>query len=93
MFKCSLTTNTIPTPFNQTETDLYCHDQHYKEKSDLNIAIIVIKAFVMILCIIELIQIKALTPEELLKKLLKDVENNNVPQSESNDGKCFETFI
>lgn len=89
MFKCSLTTNTIPTPFNQTETDLHCHDQHYKEKSNLNTAIIVIKAFVMILCMIELIRVMTLTPDELRRRLLQDVAGNN----ERNAAKCFETVI
>lgn len=79
-YKCSVAAVTTPMHFNQTETDLHCHDQHYREKSIANIAIIVVKVFIMILCIIELIQLKRLTPpDKLLDKLLGeilDVENN-----------------
>ena len=57
-YKCSEAAVATPTPFNQTEANLHCHDQHYREKSISNIAIIVIKVFIMILCIIELIQVK-----------------------------------
>ena len=48
-YKCSVATVATPIPFNHTETDLHCHDQHYREKSISNIAIIVIKVFIMIL--------------------------------------------
>jgi len=57
-YKCSEAAVATPTPFNQTEANLHCHDQHYRKKSISNIAIIVIKVFIMILCIIELIQVK-----------------------------------
>lgn len=78
-YKCSVAAVTTPMPLNQTETELHCHDQHYREKSIANIAIIVVKVFIMILCIIEFIQVKRLTPDKLLDKLLGeilDVENN-----------------
>ena len=53
-YTCSVAAVTTPIPLNQTETDLHCHDQHYREKSISNIAIIAIKAFIVILCTIDL---------------------------------------
>ncbi|XP_020630319.1 uncharacterized protein LOC110067345 isoform X2 [Orbicella faveolata] len=73
-YKCSVAAVATPTPFNQTETDLHCHDQHYREKSISNIAIIAIEVFIMILCMIEFIQVKRLTPpQKLLTKLLGEI--------------------
>jgi len=72
-YKCSVAAVATPTPFNQTETDLHCHDQHYREKSISNIAIIAIEVFIMILCIIEFIQVRRLTPPDLLIKLLREI--------------------
>ena len=75
VFKCSTfnpQTNSTTIPGNQTETVMKCNDLHYKEKSNLNIAIIVIKASVMILGISELIHLSC-TREKFHKKLLGDV--------------------
>lgn len=81
MYKCSLA-NTTPITFNLTKTALYCHDQHYKDKSNLNIAIIAIEVFLLVLCICEVIHLITLTPEKLLNKLLGDImaENNENEQ-------------
>ena len=68
-YKCSVAAVATPIPLNQTETDLHCHDQHYREKSIFNIGIIVIKVFIMILCTIEFIQVILTPADELLKKL------------------------
>ena len=67
-YHCSAVTT--PIPLNQTETDLHCHDQDYREKSISNIAIIVIKVFIMILCTIEFIQVILTPAEKLPEKLL-----------------------
>ena len=81
-YKCSVAAVATPIPLNQTETDLHCHDQHYREKSISNIAVIAIEVFIMILCIIEFIQVKRLAPPKtLLVKLLGeifDTENKNL---------------
>ena len=68
-YKCSVAAVGTPIPLNQTETDLHCHDQHYRDKSIFNIGIIVIKGFIMILCTIEFIQVILTPADELLKKL------------------------
>ena len=78
-YKCSVAAVATPIPLNQTETHLHCHDQHYREKSIFNIGIIVIKVFIMILCIIEFMQV-ILTPadklpEKLLGLVFEDDEN------------------
>ena len=73
-YKCSMAAVATPTPLNETEAELHCHDQHYKEKSISNIAIIAIKVFIMILCMMEFIQVKRLTPpQKLLAKLLGNI--------------------
>ena len=87
-YTCSVAAVATPIPLNQTETDLHCHDQHYREKSICNISIIAIEVFILILCIIEFIQVKRLTPpKNLLIKLLGeifDAENNNPLVGEHN---------
>ena len=89
-YTCSVAAVATPIPLNQTETDLHCHDQHYREKSISNIAIIAIEVFIMILCIIEFIQVKRLTPpKNLLIKLLAeifDAEDSNLLTGEHD---CF----
>ncbi|KAJ7389486.1 hypothetical protein OS493_031458 [Desmophyllum pertusum] len=75
VFKCGPSvpkTNTTSIPVNQTETALQCNDLHYKEKSNLNIAIIVIEASVLTLAILEAIHL-SLTRETFMEKLLGDV--------------------
>ncbi|XP_078356026.1 uncharacterized protein LOC144640830 [Oculina patagonica] len=82
MYKCSLATNTTRIPSNQTEIDLFCHDQHYKRKSNLNFAIIAVKAFIMVLCIIEFGDIILPPPGELLNKLLGEVVGDSESRSQ-----------
>ena len=75
VFKCSTfppQTNTTTIPVNQTKTVTQCNDLHYKEKSNLNIAIIVIKASIMMLAILELIHL-SVTRKKFHEKLLGDV--------------------
>ncbi len=75
VFKCSTftaQTNTTRVAVNQTETLIQCNDLHYKEKSNLNIAIIVIQASIMILGVSELMHL-TLTREKFHEKLLGDV--------------------
>ena len=60
VFECSThapQTNKTATSVNQTESTMQCNDLHYKEKSNLNIVILVIQALVMILGISELLQL------------------------------------
>ncbi|KAL9965330.1 hypothetical protein ACROYT_G029117 [Oculina patagonica] len=75
VFKCSTffpQTNTTRVAVNQTETLIQCNDLHYKEKSNINIAIIVIQASIIILGVSELIHL-ILTREKFHEKLLGDV--------------------
>ena len=93
-YKCLLAADTTPTPFNQTEPDLHCHDQHYREKSISNIAIIAIKVFIMILCIIEFIQVTLTLPTELLTKLLGDIFEDDVESNQPlGENENFQTYI
>ena len=75
VFECSLHTpqpNKTAISVNQTERTMQCNDLHYKEKSNLNIVILVIKALVMMLGISELLQL-TLTRKEFPKMLLGNV--------------------
>ena len=73
-YTCSVAALATPIPPNETDTHLHCHDQHYREKSISNIAIIAIEVFITILCIVEFIQVKRLTPpKRLLIKLLGEI--------------------
>ncbi len=76
LYKChafrTLQTNTTSIPSNQTETVIQCNDLHYKEKSNLNTAIIVIETSIMLLAILELIHL-SLTIETFQERLLGDV--------------------
>ena len=72
-YKCSVAAVATPSPLNGTETDLHCHDQHYRVKSICNIAIIVIKVFITILCTIEFIQVILTPADKLREKLLGPV--------------------
>ena len=57
---------------NQTESKMQCNDLHYKEKSNLNIVILVIEALVMMLGISELLQL-TLTRKPFQEMLLGNV--------------------
>jgi len=65
-------TNKTAISVNQTESTMQCNDLHYKEKSNLNIVILVIEALVMILGISELLQL-TLTRKPFQKMLLGNV--------------------
>ena len=85
VFKCGPVVpqkNTTSTPV--TETVLQCNDLHYKEKSNLNIAIIVIESSILMLGILEVIHL-SLTRKTFLKKFLGNMEFNmeNVPLGET----------
>ena len=70
VYKCSLySTDPTPVPLNQTFS---CYDQHYKKKADFNIAIVVIKLFIMVLYVINFIYIVKTLANRLLDKLLGD---------------------
>lgn len=83
MYNCSMATDTIPVRFNQTFS---CHDQHYKEKANFNIATVVIRLFIMILCTVNFIYIVKTLANKLLDKLLGDVmeESGSNLQGENN---------
>ena len=78
VYKCSLySTDPTPVPLNQT---ISCYDQHYKKKADFNIAIVVIKLFIMVLYVINFIYIVKTLANKLLDKLLGDFveEDGNI---------------
>jgi len=75
VFGCSThtpKTNKTATSVNQTESKMQCNDLHHKEKSNLNIVILVIEALVMILGISELLQL-TLTRKPFQEMLLGNV--------------------
>ena len=63
-YKCSLGNDTAPIPFNQTQNELSCHDQRYKEKSNLHIDFLLINVFLMGLCIVDMIYLYTFTPPD-----------------------------
>ena len=75
MFECTPRTpqtNKTVISVNQTESKMQCNDLHYKEKSNLNIVILVIGALVMMLGISELLQL-TLTRKPFQEMLLGNV--------------------
>jgi len=75
VFECSThtaQTNKTATSVNKTESTMQCNDLHYKEKSNLNIVILVIAALVTILGISELLQL-TLTRKPFQEMLLGNV--------------------
>ena len=107
MYECdssySYQTKTTSFLSNQTGTVIHCSDLHYKEKSNLNIAIIVIIASIMILSIYEVFHL-LLTREKLHEKILGDVfhianngdientlaSNGATESEESSSGEAFQ---
>lgn len=66
---------------NQTESKMQCNDLHYKEKSYLNIVILVIEALVMMLGLFELLQLKLTRKpfqEMLLGNVLEVTDNHDM---------------
>ena len=74
MYKCSLeASNTTSIPTSQTKTDFYCYDQNFKEKINYNIATVVIKFIIWILCMISFIYVLKTPEDTLMDTLLGDV--------------------
>jgi len=94
VFECSAHTpqqNKTAISVNQTESTMQCNDLHYKEKSNLNIVILVIGVLVMVLGISELLHL-TLTSKPLQKMFLGNVlegtnnfdTENVLPATENN---------
>ena len=83
MFECiprTPQTNKTVISVNQTESKKQCNDLHYKEKSNLNIVILVIGALLMMLGISELLQLtltKKPFQEMLLGNVLEVTDNHD----------------
>ncbi|KAL9965333.1 hypothetical protein ACROYT_G029121 [Oculina patagonica] len=89
VFTCSVfapQTNTTTIAANQTESAIKCNDLHYKEKSNLNIAIIAIKASIMMFGISDLIYARRLDgfQDKLLLGIFKLMEDSEGLQAEGN---------
>ena len=81
-YKCYQTNMTL-TSFNQRPVNMTCNDLRYKEKSKLNIAIIVIMAISIVFCLLTLIHLGVTrrTGQPLPEHLLGDIferEDSNV---------------
>ena len=102
VFECSPhtpQTNKTATSVNQTESTMQCNDLHYKEKSNLNIVILIIEALVMILGISELLQLTVTRKpfQEMLLGNVLEVTNNldmeNVLATENNlSGETYDIY-
>ena len=79
-YMCSLT-NTTLSSFTQVAVNITCNDLRYKEKSKVNIAIIVVMAVSLLLCLLTIIHI-AKTKENLLQLLLGNVDEDHGSKSE-----------
>jgi len=101
VFECSPhtpQTNKTTTSVSKTESTMQCNDLHYREKSNLNIIIVVIQALVMILGISELLQLTLggkPFQEMLLGKLLEenngpDIPDNLLPPKNKSSGETIE---
>ena len=65
---------TTPSPLNQTKIKLHCNDLHHKEKSNLNIAVIIVDASFMVVSILEVLHLYCIR-ENYLQKLVGDHED------------------
>ena len=74
-YSCS-STNTTLTSFNQEAVNITCNDLRYKEKSKLNIAIIVVFSVSILFCLLTIIQL-AISKNELSKLLLGNIEEDH----------------
>ena len=76
VFKCHVPqiSQTNMNPFNQTKRTLQCNDLHYKEKTNLNFAIIAVHASFMMFSIWEVLHL-LITREKFKEKLLGDALN------------------
>ena len=74
-YMCSLT-NTTLSSFTQVAVNITCNDLRYKEKSKVNIAIIVVMAVSLLLCLLTIIHV-AKTKENLIRLLLGNVDEDH----------------
>ena len=74
-YSCFLA-NTTLTSFNQEAITITCNDLRYKEKSKLNIAIIVVFSVSILFCLLTIIQL-AISKDELSKLLLGNIEEDH----------------
>ena len=80
--------NTMLTSFNQVAVNITCNDLRYKEKSNLNIAIIVVFSVSIVFCLLTIIHL-ALSKDELSKLLLGNIEeDHNWEENILLQGKC-----
>ena len=68
--------NTTLTSFNQVAVNITCNDLRYKEKSKLNIAIIVVFSVSIVFCLLTIIHL-AKSKDELSKLLLGNIEEDH----------------
>ena len=68
--------NTTLTSFNREAITITCNDLRYKEKSKLNIAIIVVFSVSILFCLLTIIQL-AISKDELSKLLLGNIEEDH----------------
>ena len=74
-YMCSLT-NTTLSSFSQVAVNITCNDLRYKEKSKVNIAIIVVMAVSLLLCLLTIIHV-AKSKENLLQLLLGNADEDH----------------
>ena len=79
-YLCSLR-NTTLSLFTQVAVNITCNDLRYKEKSKVNIAIIVVMAVSLLLCLLTIIHVRK-TKENLLQLLLGNVDEDHGSKSE-----------
>ena len=88
-------TNKTVISVNQTESKMQCNDLHYKEKSNLNVVILVIGALLMMLGISELLQLRLTKKpfqEMLLGNVLEVTDNHDIEiynSSGENKNGCY----
>ncbi|KAL9965332.1 hypothetical protein ACROYT_G029120 [Oculina patagonica] len=89
VFNCSIIapqSNTTTIAANQTESAIKCNDLHYKEKSNLNIAFIALKASIMVFGISDLIYTRRLDgfQDKLLLGIFKLMEDSEGLRADEN---------
>ena len=78
-YMCSLR-NTTLSSFTQVAVNITCNDLRYKEKSKVNIAIIVVMAVSLLLCLLTIIHVAK--TKDLVKLLLGNVDEDHGSKSE-----------
>ena len=68
--------NTTLTSFNREAITITCNDLRYKEKSNLNVAIIVVFSVSILFCLLTIIQL-AISKDELSELLLGNIEEDH----------------